>query len=431
MTRRQGTVRGRRSAAAALCGALLLAASAFSCASDEAGPPAAANPNECEVCSPGSVQCIGSYSVTCAADGRSMSALPCADDQFCEVTSGTCKSSECPSPGYRACNGSKLDKCKAGVVVSESCPTGEACVGGACVKTTCTDGETACGFGAVLECAGGGYTVKTQCAAGERCKVEAGAAGCAKQICTPGAALCADQDKDGVFELAHVCNDEGSGPVPELAQDCKAKGGACEAGLCKCGVPVGGVDTDATSGDTIAEVDAGPTGGDVDSGTSDDAIVINLDVPQLEPLDKGKATINGEEIVFDGVPVGWIPASADEGSEGLGILQIQMSAGLRIIELQVGPVPPDWSGSINTSAGGDVAGFIGYNDGTAPPEVDFTYGAGVSSKGGDYAGSWDITIDTNGGHGGRVSGSFYGTLNNYQGAGELEMKDGIFDIKYP
>lgn len=393
------------------------------CAGDDdgAGPSA---PSECKVCAPGARTCLGNVSLLCADDGKASTAEPCLGGQTCDPVTGACKASSCPSPYARECVDGKLSVCKGADMIAEACPADTACVAGACVATTCKDGDTACGHGVILTCAGGTWGETSACGASERCEAKGGAA-CVARKCEPGAPLCVDADGDGTFETSTICATDGGGPVSEGSTDCAAKGGTCNGGFCVCvAVPAGGDD----GGGDVGGVDAGPTE-DATDATTTDIVLPPQDVPQLEKPDKGQATMGGELIDFDSSGLAnWVMLAGEDGASELGVLQIILAAGVRKVEIQVHPTEVGWTGSVNSDAGGDILGFIGYNDGTRL-NVDFTWGAGTSTKV-QFPGSWDITIEENGGYGGRVVGKFYGKLAHVSGAGTLDVVEGTFDVRH-
>jgi hypothetical protein len=311
----------------------------------------------------------------------------------------------------------------------------------------CEPGTVICKGNWSVTCGADGKSVETvACPASQACEAASGTCqpqsdctpgtpGCAggdgeATTCTPGQRLCADPDGDGITEAVLVCNAEGSGNDPSLTEDCTDVYGYCEAGFCRCGEPAapgeGGEGGDSIAVDGADDPDAGDG-----EGGGDDTIVIDLDVPPLEKPDIASASIDGETVDFDSfASANWIAAGED--AQGFGVLQILMAAGQRQVELQVSPTPIGWTGNVNADAGGDIGGFIGFNDGTTGPETDFKYGAGFSSKGGAYGGNFDITINENGGPGGRVTGTFFGMLNLAAGDGpqQIEIIEGSFDVAH-
>lgn len=397
------------------------------CAGDE-DTGGAAVPTECKVCAPGSRTCLGNVSVLCADDGKASTPEPCLGGQTCDPTTGTCKASNCPSTYARECADGKLSVCKGADMIAEDCPADTVCASGACVPATCADGDTACGQGVVLSCAGGAWSATTTCTAEQRCGTKDDAAACVARKCEAGTPICVDANGDGTFETSTTCATDGGGPVSDGSIDCAAKGGTCNGGYCACtATPVGG--GDAVGADAVGADTSEPEGDATDAAITPDIVIPQQDVPQLEKPDKAAATIGGELIDFDSSGLAnWIALAGDEGPSEFGVLQIILAAGVRRIEIQVQPTEIGWTGSINSDAGGDIIGFIGYNDGTRIA-VDFTYGAGTSTKV-QFPGSWDITIDENGGYDGRVVGKFYGTLTHVSGAGTLEIVEGTFDVHH-
>ncbi len=412
--------------------ACVLALMVTGCTADEEpslSGPGSYDEASCTVCVAGVKSCHGAWASTCSEDGKAASPLMCGGSQVCK--SGDCKSSTCPSAGFKGCaDETTLSACSNGALTEAPCDANEVCAGGACVSAICEEGATSCGHFSLATCSGGSWEV-VECAAGETCSETTGVAACGSQKCSPGERTCADKDGDGYLETIQVCNALGTGGDPALTVNCGATQAACfETDLgafCQCAAPKrtsvepeeqGGGEESGAEEDLIGEIDI-QIGGE-------DFVQVGGDIPPSEKPDLASAYKNGEEISFDS----YASVNFQENPEtpGIGTLQLIMAAGQKTLELQIGGVSPDWSGSINADALGEVAGLMGYNDGTASQEEvqGFKWGAG-----GDYGGNYDFTIDTNEYPDGRITGSFLGLLNIFPGQvgqEQIEFEDGAFDL---
>ncbi len=396
------------------------------CASKE---PAEVIP-ECQVCVPNSVQCVGEFLATCNDTGTDQTTLSClGGSKYCsDGQAPGCNDSICPSVGHRTCaDESTVSACVAGAMENTACAAGEVCEAGTCAAASCTDGDTLCGYGAVLTCADGVF-VSSACAAGEVCLVEEGAAGCTSRVCEPGTRTCRDADGDGVDELAQVCNLDGTGANAELEVNCADTLGVCVNGWCTCSTEAVSTEAEDTTGGEGLDLDA-VSGLDISVAVTD--VSIEQDLPPLEVPDTAEARINGSKISFDSYANANFVAP-EPGAEG-GMLAIILVSGVNKVELQIGPVPEGWTGALTESTGGAITGFMGYNDGTGGEGVDFKWGAGTFQKGGgiDYGGSYSVEVTVNEGPGGRVQGEFDGILQILQGqdgSSEVPVEDGTFDV---
>jgi hypothetical protein len=265
---------------------------------------------------------------------------------------------------------------------------------------------------------------------GETCGDSGGVAQCAAQKCAPGERTCADKDGDGYLETIQVCNDLGTGGEPSLTVNCGATHAACfETDLgafCKCEAPkrVGTETGGDESGDETGDED--DLVGEIDIQLGEDFVQIGGDIPEPEKPDLASAYKNGEEISFDSYAS--VNFLEDPETPGKGILQIIMAAGQKTLELQIHGVEANWVGGINADALGEVAGIMGYNDGSASQDEvqGFKWGSG-----GDFGGNYDFTVDTNDYPDGRITGSFIGLLNivpGQVGLEQIEFEDGTFDL---
>lgn len=417
--------------------AILSAFVAFACSDDgdsggKGGIQEKFNESKCLVCTPNSSFCDGPWSLTCASDGKSTAATACSVGQTCDTVAGQCiLSNVCSGEGVRDCSpdGATVRICESGVYSDTPCGDGNTCVAGTCVSTTCVDGAGACGFRAALTCSQGTWSV-SQCGDGKACYAADGKAQCVDWFCEPGSRSCADLDDDGVTETVRLCGADGTAYDSKYTRDCSKTFAFCDSGTCRCGIPA----NDITGGDASGSDDVVSNGADSfvfpDTGGG---IEPPIDAGKIELPDIAYVTLNGDLIEFDSfASANFVPANPLDGPGGLGFLQILMASGQKQVELQISPTTVGWTGNVNADAGGDIGGFIGYNDGTAPPEVNFRYGAGTSSKGDAFGGNYVIDVLENGGPGGRVKGTFSGMMNLGFGDGPatMEVVDGYFDVAH-
>ena len=139
----------------------------------------------------------------------------------------------------------------------------------------------------------------------------------------------------------------------------------------------------------------------------------------LKKPDEVEAQVDGELVIFN--------STADVlFSPSTSRLVLTFSSGVQKVELYVDDGDLFWTGLVDEKK----EGFIGYNNGTGDPGENPTWGAGLSPAGTNYEGSLVISVDTNEGPGGRLTGSFSGELNALQGSGfdPVSITDGAFDI---
>ena len=113
-----------------------------------------------------------------------------------------------------------------------------------------------------------------------------------------------------------------------------------------------------------------------------------------------------------------------------GTWQSTLASGVKVVEIEIRPVKLGYTGVVDSEQGGDITGFIGYNDGTVPQGVDFAYGAGTNDKGQAFAGSYHVEVTRNDGPGGRVEGTFYATLVSGDGSVQVVIENGTFAINH-
>ena len=169
----------------------------------------AAAPAVCEVCNPGSIECVGDYVVTCSGDGTLIDEPFLRGRKTCDGSTGACTSSQCPSKGFRGCTDEvTVSFCSSGQLEQNACDAGEVCRAGSCVSESFEG--TICGYEAVIVGTGGDLAV-TQCGPGE-CTEGEEVPECAARVCESGTRACQTRQV-GVVEvsIAQVCNADGTG----------------------------------------------------------------------------------------------------------------------------------------------------------------------------------------------------------------------------
>ena len=371
----------------------------------------------CEVCEAGSQKCLGEYAATCDDDGGGWTAISCLATQTCEASSGECKTSLCPERGYRGCSGPEtVETCVAGALEKTACGVGEMCEAGRCVAAT--QEATYCGYKALITVADGGVT-SVACGAGQVC-FEEGEDGpaCGLPVCVPGERICRDRDGDGINEISQVCNQDGTGADGSLEEDCGAMLGTCIAGFCSCAEPV-------TDSEQDVEVPGEPEAedvivGDISIGFAD--TFVEADVPELQAPNQAEAWVGGSKIKFTSY-------AKVNYQENVKRLVIAFANGQKKVEIGIAEATETWSGTVTEQTPG---AFIGFNDGSGVTG-EFKWGAGASPNGTVYeGGTMSVTIDENGGPGGRVVGTFQADLGLAPGedGAPIGMSDGSFDIHF-
>ena len=343
----------------------------------------------------------------------------CGGGFYCDPLAKACAPSSCPSPFFASCADEKTRQvCGGESFVNTACAELEVCSGGACVPETCADGETRCGYQALLTCNGGTWSA-APCGNGQTCYVVSGVGQCAGLVCEPGSRECHDSDEDGIYDTVRVCAGDGTGSDTSLHVDCAANNGFCEGGFCRCGTPPPPIEPTADTTVSIPDIQE-PGGIDIVIPGSD-FVEPEPDLPPVQIPDKGEVVLDGDTIEFKSyASVNFLQSTEQPG---LGTLQIVIAGGTKQVEIQISGVTSDWVGYVDADTVGSIGGFIGYNDGTTPPDIPFKYGAG-----GDYGGNYAIIIEENGE---RVIGEFSGILNivpGQQGPEQIDMEDGFFDI---
>jgi len=371
------------------------------------------------VCTPGAKACQadGHLLGTCAADGRTWELASCPDTTYCSA--GQCVPTLC-APAQRVCYDPKAwQQCDAlgtSLGAQTACADGTACRHGVCLDEPCLAGQSACNGTTVISCgvSGEGW-VATECPAGQHCfQPEGQAAACQADLCVPYSRQCAGT------EGYQACAADGSGWEAGVA--CKG-GQACHNGICTdklCALPQ--PEPDTAGGDTAGDVPAGDATADADAltpldvpGQADEA----GELPPLDVPDSGSAVLNGNQVTFSLSLSGKYVANEKRVivsmNELVGTLMYQL-------EVHVIPVEEFTVGEWTSADPSEVACEIRLNDGTGDP------GAGADSF--KYsAADYQVTLDQFDATGGRLKGTFSGTLKAKDGSTDIVVTNGNFDVK--
>lgn len=357
---------------------------------------------------PGST-CLGRIVRTCSDDGTKYNYELCFNG-LCR--DGLCQSAPCTEPEAASCVGPTTKRMCLPTMAAETeieCEAGNVCVAGACVSSTCSANAKACGWKAALVCAadGSGWQ-NTACGENQYCDPTTFACTDMAPFCVenPGGATCVD------LTTAATCDNLGKLTT-------KGCGGeeVCVDGFCQkkvCGVTYEPTTPDTTGGDDIPMSDIS------DMGTLElTEVTIDLpplDIPPLEKPAKAWVTITGgpfmgDKITFtSGKSANYVFKDTD--------LQVAMAKGMYLMELHFVGIEEGVVGNFNSTEQGSVQLMILFNDGTnEDPEIQWEY----------QATAYDVTLDVFEAPGGRVSGTFSGTLQS-EGGETLELTDGFFDV---
>ena len=370
------------------------------------------------LCTPGESRCAGNYVATCDEDGLAWTYDFCGDTQYCKAGAmgSGCEMRQCTELGQGSCiDDATLVECNLNGSATETvtCPTGTVCPsgGGLCVSAECSDGETRCGFRAVLSCAQGVWEA-TSCAATELCAVDAGAAVCVERQCAPQQAWCEGQ-------TSHICNLDGSAvdsSVCNGGQICMD--GHCQSAVCGVEAPSNNASGDggASSGDTAIGSE-----GDVSADDGGPTVV----VPPLQKVSKIEFVLGGVKQVFD-IGANAIYVNADKmlkisgGKTGGRKIEINI-AGEDIQQKTVG----SWT-DVDISSNATAAICYLDNNNSVAPVADPLCGG--DAGGFSHASStYNVVVDENNGPSSYVVGTFEGVVADSQG-NAVEIIDGTFDV---
>ncbi len=349
-----------------------------------------------QLCTPGEKRCFGSVSATCNADAMSFTKNPCGALQVCGKA-GSCEDRECTYPGLGTCSSDlkTATQCtSSGTLTTVTCPpgSGKTCAAGDCRNIECTAGERICGYGEFWTCGAAGKQWKsTKCQDTEACVKGA----CVPKTCSPGTTSC-----KSATEVATCAGDGTSTTTTTCKTDelCLSEVGGCVPKTC---TPI--TATDVVGGDGVALED-GAVASDAqleqDKGP----------LPELEPLDTARATINGVKVKFsNNLSANYVTTKKD--------LRITMDKTPHKIELSIANLEEFDFSHWKSGEASDVNVTIFYSDGTQRTQGGFPY---QSTK-------YDVDLQKFQGKGGRVIGIFSGTLSD--GTNTLEITDGYFDVK--
>ena len=364
---------------------------------------------ECEV-----PVCAGNSVRSCSQDGLHYDYEPCYP-RSCR--DGSCVASSCTTPGERSCEPAMPNKVticldSMAQVTAQSCNTGSSCLRGACVTESCTAGETQCGWKSVLTCnaTGDGFDA-ADCEAGQYCDEATQACADSNAFCVanPLGNLCQDLNTSARCDIHNALVNEACG-LNEVCVD-----GFCQATVC-------GIDYTAQPEEDIV-VDIVDVVEDIADDIDTGPELPDLDLPPLQKPAKAWITVSGgpfegEKIEFTSAKQGlYIVDDAD--------LQITMVKSPYQVEVHFVGIMEKMVGNYNSEEPGDIQVAILFNDGTQDPTaVQWKY-ASIS---------YDATLQQFEDVGGRVIGTFSGTLEEQVAEGAeptgvtIEITDGYFDV---
>jgi len=359
--------------------------------------------------------CVGRYLRTCSEDQKHYEYEHCGNYSMCK--NGACASAVCVDPGKAECDPTQpgvYELCLENLtqLTTKTCADGEKCLAGACAPSPCTADEKVCGWKAVVKCDADGNWETTECGETQYCDELAAVCLEMDALCieTPGARVCQDS------EVALECDNKGNlKPI-----DC-GKDEVCVKGFCQ--PRVEGVDYgDGGDTDILVPEDAGVPDilEDIVLPEIKDATPLEIppkDIPPLEVPPKAWVTINGglfenEQIKFTNTKQGvYIFKDTD--------LQVSMAKSMYLLELHFSGIEEGVVGSFSSDEPGSVTPWIWFNDGTTDQEqVQWKY----------ESATYQVTLDQFDQPGGRVIGTFSGTMEDVTGGPPIELTDGFFDV---
>lgn len=353
--------------------------------------------------------CLGRVVRNCSEDGTEYQYELCFNS-MCK--NGLCQSAPCFEPDKSECVGPTTRRMCLPTMSAETeveCEAGSICVAGACVPSACSPNAKACGWKATLVCAADGTSWQnTACTENQYCDPDSFACTDMNAFCVdnPGGATCVD------LQTAGVCNNLGKLVTSTCTGDQVCVDGFCQEKVC--GKSYGSPTEDTTSPDQTQLPDITDT---TSIDQADTTVELPpLDIPPLEKPAKAWVTItggmfSGEKISFtSGKSANYVVKDTD--------LQIGMAKGMYLLELHFQGIEEGVVGHFTSAEPGSVAVLILFNDGTnEQTEVQWEF----------QASAYDVTLDAFEAVGGRVQGSFSGTLQS-EGGEVLELTDGYFDV---
>jgi hypothetical protein len=294
----------------------------------------------------------------------------------------------------------------------ETCKAGTRCVAGACVPESCNKGSKACGWKTLLTCNPDGASwTEENCGTDEFCDAT-------RTQCVSLDPLCASNPL-GVACLSSEIELRCAPDSPMTEVGCPSHH-HCLNGFCQplvCGVQwdvisdVSEIAEDQWAVDTVEDLETA----DLDT--------FQWDLPPLQKPAKAWATFDGgpffqERIEFNAAKTAnYVMKDID--------LQVSMGKGMYLLELHIVGVEEKRVGRFTSDEAESVQCMILFNDGTQDPLL-------VQWK---YASiEYDITVQVFEDVGGRVIGTFQGTLEEQVEEGgtptglKVTVTDGYFDV---
>jgi hypothetical protein len=196
---------------------------------------------------------------------------------------------------------------------------------------------------------------------------------------------------------------------------------ACVDGLCQprvCGVTYSdGPGADAAGSDGIS--DAGTL---TDLSLPEIGEMVTLDLPpkDIPPLEKpAKATVTITGGAFDNEEVKFTSSKQALYIVKESDLQVGMAKGALMLELHFQGIEEGVVGNFTSEEPGSVTVWIWLNDGTTDQtQIQWKY----------QSTAFDVTLDQFDPPGGRVIGTFSGSLEDITGGAPLELTNGQFDV---
>jgi len=356
--------------------------------------------------------CVGRYLRTCSEDKKSYEYEYCSN-MICK--NGGCSQAGCLEPGKVECDdvdplAYMLCLETMAAKTPKACSEGERCKGGACTPEPCEADERMCGYKTVLTCAedGSSWNVE-ECAEDQMCDPLAVVCSTIDPFCieSPLGAMCQDT------KTAVECGFNGK-LVPKECADAEV----CVAGFCQQRVCEVAYETpDAGGTDAANDIVTLP---DESAWEMQETVLIDLppvDIPPLEKPAKGIVTIAGGE--FDNEEVKFTSSKQALYIVKEKDLQVGMAKGALMLEIHFGGIEEGVVGAFTSDEPGSVTPWIWLNDGTTQQEeIQWKY----------QSIAFSITLDQFDPPGGRVIGTFSGTLEDQTGGPPLELIGGEFDV---
>lgn len=373
---------------------------AIGCKEEEAAAPTCVE----SACDAGKKACLGHGVASCSSDGKSYTYQACSAAEYCDEN--VCRPLACSFAGQTRCKDTRtLETCSADgtALDSTTCVENtETCKADACRPLPCKPGEVVCGFRSFATCEPDGTAWSTTaCSDTEICIDGA----CTPQTCQPNLVKC----KDGT--TLTKCNADGTAWVDTVCpanQTCDSESLSCLPAVCT------SPGTDGSDGaDGLADVIVS----DVEEDISVEPDIKPIGDIGLKPKEVAKVTVGGELVEFKSSLGAFLVAAAGNTPQ---TLLITMTSGLKKLEIRFEAIEEFQTGQFKDTEESEVSVRITYNDGTPlPPGADFHY----------QSVTYDAVLEDFQAKGGRVKGTFSGTITNDGGATTVPLEAGEFDIE--